>query len=134
MAVFSRFSDLSRARISSSVKSGSAATKIKQPLAMRLERRAAVARTGQCRYILPVVAQRSIQRIVVEALRPSTRAASRLLSPSSTSATARALRSFEYPFAIARPCHCCQSNSNLICELLETPLLFRFTSTENRSS
>src|SRR6202007_816512 len=83
---------------------------------------------------LPVVVQRSIQRIAVEAPRPSPRAASRLLSPSSTSATARALRSFEYPFAIARPRHCCQSHPNLICALLGTPLLFRFTSTENRSS
>src|SRR6185312_4823721 len=82
---------------------------------------------------LPVVVQRSIQRIAVEAPRPSTRAASRLLSPSSTSATARALRSFEYPLAIARPRRCSQSNSNLICALLGTPLLFRFTSTENRS-
>ena len=99
---------------------------------MRLERRATVARAGQRRYTARC-RQRSIQRIAVEAPRPSTRAASRLLSPSSTSTTARALRSFEYPFAIAPPRRCCQSNPNLICASLGTPLLFRFTSIENRS-
>jgi len=52
---------------------------------------------------LPVVVQRSIQRIAVEAPTLSRRAASRALSPVSTIETARTLRSFEYPFAIARP-------------------------------
>jgi hypothetical protein len=44
---------------------------------------------------LPVVCQRSIQRIVVEAARSRRRATSRRLSPPSTKATARALKSVE---------------------------------------
>src|SRR4029079_9963660 len=52
---------------------------------------------------LPVVVQRSIQRIAVEAPTLSKRAASRALSPSSTIETTRSRRSFEYPFAIATP-------------------------------
>ena len=70
---------------------------------------------------LPVVVQRSIQRIAVEAPRPSIRAASRLLSPSSISATARALRSVEYPFAIACSHRSCRRRQNLICEPVGIP-------------
>src|SRR5262249_61289610 len=52
---------------------------------------------------LPVVVQRSIQRIAVEAPILRSRAASRALSPASTIANTRTLRSLEYPFAIAAP-------------------------------
>src|SRR5664279_6254374 len=55
---------------------------------------------------LPVVVQRSIQRIAVEAPTLSRRAASRALSPASTIETTRSRRSFEYPFAIAYPRRC----------------------------
>src|SRR5262249_20858218 len=45
------------------------------------------------------------------------RAASRALSPASTSSTARTLRSLEYPFAIDCPRSCCHRRQpNLICE------------------
>src|ERR1700738_1652623 len=95
---------------------------IKQPLAMRLERRATVARAGQCRY--------------TARCRPA-------LDPADWGRGAETehprrlpsdLSVFEEPFAIARPHCCCQTNPNLICAPLGTPLLFRFTSTENRSS
>src|ERR1700688_4321231 len=105
---------------------------IKQPLAMLLERRATVARAGQCRYTARCR----------PALDPADcgRGAKTEQPRRFPSALAvfdkrhrRALRSLEYPFAIARPRRCCQNNSNLICAPLGTPLLFRFTSTENRS-
>jgi hypothetical protein len=44
------------------------------------------------------------------------RAASRALSPDSTSSTARILRSFEYPFVIACPSVLPLETPNLICE------------------
>src|SRR5262245_8664254 len=53
--------------------------------------------------MLPVLVQRSIQRIAVEAPTLSSLAASRALSPSWTIATKRSLRSFEYPRAIEFP-------------------------------
>src|SRR6185436_17767459 len=55
--------------------------------------------------------------MVVETPRLRTRAASRALSPASTSSTARTLRSLEYPFAIDCPRSCCRRREpNLICE------------------
>src|SRR6476660_8097583 len=66
---------------------------------------------------LPVFLQRSIHRMVVETPRLRMRAASRALSPASTSSTARTLRSLEYPFAIDCPRSCCRRRQpNLICE------------------
>src|SRR5262249_15149175 len=64
---------------------------------------------------LPVLVQRSTQRIAVEAPILSRRAASRALSPSITIEITRALRSFEYPLAIVPPRRCRRSNPNLIC-------------------
>src|SRR5215471_15566925 len=49
---------------------------------------------------LPVVVHRLSQRTAVEAATLSRRATSRRLSPSSTNATARARKSFEYPLAM----------------------------------
>src|SRR5215475_14071653 len=65
---------------------------------------------------LPVVVQRSIQRIAVEAPILRSRAASRALSPDSTIANTRTLGSLEYPFAIAGPRFCHREHTNLICE------------------
>jgi hypothetical protein len=68
-----------------------------------------------------VLVQRSIQRIAVDAPMLSRRAASRALSPASTIETARALRSFEYPCAIACPQPLPSEQPNLICAPKEIP-------------
>jgi hypothetical protein len=78
---------------------------IEQPPFVLLQRRAAVARAG-LGIDASVVVHRSIQRIAVEAPTLSRRAATRELSPDSAIETALTLRSFEYPFAIARPHRC----------------------------
>ena len=102
---------------------------IKQPLAMRLKRRAAVARAGRCRYTArrrpafePADCGRGAQT--------STRAASRLLSPSSTSATARAPEVLRISLCHRATPSLLSSDTNLICAPWRTPLLFRFTSIE----
>ena len=69
---------------------------------------------------LPVVVQRSIHRIAVEAPTLRRRAASRALSPSSTIETTRSRRSFEYPLAILHPAVVVGA-PNLICGPRGTP-------------
>src|SRR5664279_3898856 len=105
---------------------------IKQPLAMRLERRATVARAGQCRYIARC--------------RPA-------LDPANCGRGAKTEHPRRFPSALAvfdkrdrpRPevfrvslrhratSPLLSKQPNLICASLGTPLLFRCTSTENRS-
>src|ERR1700685_4234801 len=117
--VLSFYSQASRARISSSVRSGSAATRSSShrlcvSSGERLWPVPGFAAT------LPVFVQRSNQRIAVETPISSRRAVSRLLSPASTIPTTRARRSFEYPFAIVPPPLSTQ-NPNLICARDPTP-------------
>jgi len=80
-----------------------------RPVLLRLDR-ATTARAsrgasgcGRCPSTLPVVVQRSIQRIAVDAPMVRRRAASRALSLASTIANAGTLRSPEYRLAIATP-------------------------------
>jgi Tfp pilus assembly pilus retraction ATPase PilT len=67
---------------------------IEQPLLMRFERRATVAGPGLCCDATSWM-QRSTLRMAVEAARSSRRTASRQLSPPSTKATTRSLKSVE---------------------------------------
>src|SRR5262247_4164320 len=95
------FSERNRPRISFSVRSGSLATRSSShclclSIGERLWPVPGLAST------LPVVVQRSIQRIAVEAPILKSRAASRALSPASTIANTRTLRSLEYPFVAIR--------------------------------
>src|SRR5262249_6953787 len=114
IAAFIFFLERSRARISSSVRSGSSAIRSSSHCSCRLsgERQWPVPGFSST---LPVLVQRSTQRIAVEAPILSRRAASRALSPSITIEITRALRSFEYPLAIVPPARCRRSNPNLIC-------------------
>src|SRR5262249_29123927 len=95
MPTFSFFSRARRARISFSVKSGSAALSSTSHCSCFFSRQRSWPVRGMAS-TLPVVVQRLIQRIAVEAPRSSTRAASRALSPLSTIETTRTRRSFEY--------------------------------------
>src|SRR5262249_11167099 len=95
MPTFSFFSRARRARISFSVKSGSAALSSSSHCSCFFSRERSWPVRGMAS-TLPVVVQRLIQRIAVEAPRSSTRAASRALSPLSTIETTRTRRSFEY--------------------------------------
>ena len=93
---------------------------IKQPLPVRLEGRTAMACAG-LRFDTAGRRPPLDPANGVEAPRLSRRAASRALSPASTIDTTRTLRSFEYPFAIARPRRCRRRNQNLICAAMGIP-------------
>jgi len=100
---------------------------------MRLERRATVARAGQCRYTArcrPALDPADCGR-GAEDEHPPLPVCSRRLRQGGD--PARGLRSFEYPFAIraTSPLLSKQPESDL--RAFGNPLLFRFTSTENRS-
>src|SRR5277367_1315335 len=107
--------------------------KIEQPLPMHLERRAAVARAGQCCH----AARRR------PALDPADRGRSAETKHPRRFPSALALfdkRDRPHPEVLRvslrhRPTSLLpSSNPNLICDPVGTPLLFRFTSNENRSS
>src|SRR5215472_2479498 len=114
MPAFCFLSERRRTRISSSVRSGSAAiNSISHCLCCSNGER--LCPVPGLASTFPVFLQRFTHRIVVEAPRLRMRAASRALSPDSTSSTARTLRSLEYPFAIACPRMLPQETPNLIC-------------------